>query len=469
MFDLSIDLDMNSKKHLYQQIYEYIKNEMKKGKLIQGDKLPSTRSLAQFLQVSRSTVELSYEQLASEGYIESKPYKGYYISKIEDLFQMHSNIKKEQKIEQQPPINYLYDFSPNGVDMNQFPFSTWRKINKNLLQDEQKHLFTLGDPKGDLELRTTIGNYLHSSRGVNCMPEQIIIGAGNDYLLMLLRYLLGENRMIAMENPTYKRAYRIFQSFGYKVEGVSLDEGGIHIQELYKTNASVVYVMPSHQYPTGTVMPIGRRMELLKWAKEQQNRYIIEDDYDSEFRYKGKPIPALQASDSNHKVIYLGTFSKSIAPAIRVSYLVLPKPLLEIYESACHFFSSTVSRLDQSTLKEFMVNGHFERYLNKMRKVYRKKHDILMNELKELEQDFVITGENGGLHLLLTSKKRMTQQKLIEAANKHQVKVYGFQDSFIEETNEHKKEHYTVILGYATLSEEQMILGIKQLKKAWQK
>lgn len=469
MYDLTIGLDLNGKKHLYEQIYEHIKDEIRKGKLPTGERLPSTRSLAAFLQVARSTVELAYEQLLSEGYIESIPYKGYYVSGIESLLDLDIEPPKavKHKAEQdrtEEKKRYLYDFSPSAIDMAAFPFATWKRITKNILVDANSEMFASGSPKGDIELRRTIVRYLHSSRGVNCSPEQIIIGAGNDYLLMLLEKILGRHVRIAMENPTYKRAYRIFESFAYPISPVPMDSSGMRVDALRQSGASVAYVMPSHQYPTGVIMPIGRRLELLKWAAEQEERYLIEDDYDSEFRFKGKPVPALQASDHSGRVIYIGTFSKSIAPAIRISYMVLPLPLLEIYESKCFFYSTTVSRIDQRILNEFIGKGYFERYLNKMRKIYREKHDFLLGELKELEAGFRISGENAGLHLLLTSKNKEQEGKLTAAAASAGVKVYGLSEYCV---GEQIPGEATVILGYAALSREQITEGIRRLKDVW--
>ena len=202
-----------------------------------------------------------------------------------------------------------------------------------------------------------------------------------------------------MEQISYKRACQVLSACGHTIKRVGIDENGINIEELRKANADLAYVMPAHQFPMGIVTPIGRRMELLKWAYEKEDRYIIEDDYDSEFRYKGKPIPALRASDQLDKVIYIGTFSKSIAPAIRISYLVLPEKLLRKYHQNAAFFASTVSRTDQFMLDEFIKRGHFERHLNKMRKVYKTKHDLLLDELKGFEDLFSISGENAGLHI----------------------------------------------------------------------
>jgi GntR family transcriptional regulator/MocR family aminotransferase len=468
MYDLTIELTSDTGKCLYEQIYEYIRQEIQQGKVSVGERLPSTRALADHLQVARSTVEMAYAQLLSEGYIESRPYKGYFVAKVEELFQFLENQEtkryravNEENEERGPKITC--DFSPTKIDMSKFPFSVWKKISKNILSDSNAQLFSQGDAQGDLELRETIAKYLHSSRGVNCRPEQIVVGAGSDYLLMLLEKILGEKVRIAMENPTYLRAYKIFHSFGYPITTVDVDENGMKVTSLKETDAKLVYVMPSHQYPTGVVMPIGRRNELLKWAAKNQERYLIEDDYDSEFRYKGKPIPSLQASDKNGKVIYMGTFSKSIAPAIRVAYMVLPDSLLERYREHCYFYSTTVSRIDQRILDEFIKEGYFERYLNKMRKVYRDKHDLLLKSLEVFEGKFEISGENAGLHILMTSKCGESEDVLIGKAAEQAVKVYGLSESCIGT----EKDSSTVILGYGGLTETEITDGVKKLAKAW--
>lgn len=464
MNELTIELSTDSGKCLYEQIYEYIRREIREGKLGCGEKLPSTRALASFLQVARSTVELSYEQLLSEGYIESKPCKGYFVCPMEELYHIETKAEKEDGEGAGQTANYEVDFSPNGIDMELFPFGIWKRITKNTLIDDKSEMFALGSPQGDLELRKTIAGYLHGSRGVNCEPDQIIIGAGNDFLLLLLEKILGRHVGIGMEEKTYKRAYRIFQSFAYDIRPIAQDGGGIRIEKLKEAGVSAVYVMPSHQFPTGTVMPIGRRLELLKWAYEKEERYIIEDDYDSEFRYKGKPIPSLQASDKMEKVIYIGTFSKAIAPAIRVSYMVLPKKLLKFYKENLNFYSSTVSRIDQTILNEFIKDGYFERHLNKMRKVYKAKHDLLLAECRVFEHTFCMSGENAGLHILLKSREGKSEKELIERAAACKVRVYGLSDGYI---TEEEKETNTVLLGYGGLSEKEISEGIKKLKKAW--
>lgn len=465
MNELTLQLDVSNGVHLYEQIYKYIKNEIKRGKLLQGEKLPSTRTLAEHLQVSRSTVDLAYEQLSSEGYIEAKPCCGYFVCKIENLFDLQEEAAGEIKLQKQAEAVYEVDFALNGIDMEGFPIATWKSVYKSTLGSHAEELFGLGTAKGELSLRKTISRYLHSSRGVNCTPEQVVIGAGNDYLLILLEKILGRDRIVAMEDPSYKRAYRAFESCHYEIRTVPMDTSGIRADLLKSSDADIAYVMPSHQYPMGVVMPIGRRMELLNWAMEEKNRYIIEDDYDSEFRYKGKPIPSLQASDKNGKVIYIGTFSKSIAPAIRVSYMVLPQTLLEAYERYASFLASTVSRTDQAMLNEFIKEGFFERHLNKMRKRYKAKHDLLLNELKSFEHRFWISGDNAGLHILLHAKDEAKEKELVQQAKREHVRVYSLTETFIRRVEPEEKA--IILLGYGGLSEKEIITGVDILRKAW--
>ncbi|MCC8065853.1 MAG: PLP-dependent aminotransferase family protein, partial [Clostridiales bacterium] len=344
MNDLTISLDVHSAIPLYEQIYSHIKTEIQNGGLPFKEKLPSSRKLADYLQVSRTTVNMAYDQLVSEGYIESVPHRGYFVCELEGLLHLQPASAAAFERTDSGEQVYDYDFSPHGVDLNSFPHNAWRKLSKKLLMEEDKYLFRLGDPQGERALRETIAGYLHQARGVNALPERIVVGAGNDFLLLLLCSMFGSGMKIAMESPTYRKAYDLFQNLSNEVQIVEMDDSGMRVDQLEKTRARLAYVMPSHQYPLGTVMPVKRRMQLLGWAAAEKDRYIIEDDYDSEFRYKGKPIPALQGYDRNDRVIYIGTFSKSIAPSIRVSYMVLPESLMELYRRRARNISSTVSR-----------------------------------------------------------------------------------------------------------------------------
>lgn len=463
--ELLIPLDSRSKKPLYEQIYSHIRAEIRNGSLKAGERLPSTRVLAEHLKVSRSTTQMAYDQLLAEGYMEARPCRGYFVSHLEELVETGATGTGEMETTVEPNAGWRVDFSPRGIDLDSFPYHVWRKLSRNTLVDDNKEMFHSGNHQGEPGFREAIRSYLHSARGVNCSPEQIIVGAGSEYLLMLLSQILEGRHVIAMENPTYKQAYRVFQSLGYEVCPVEMDANGMEPELLAECGANVAYVMPSHQFPTGIVMPVGRRQELLKWAQEAPDRYIIEDDYDSEFRYRGKPIPALQGMDRNGRVIYLGTFSKCIAPAIRVSYLVLPPSLLVRYRSQTSFYASTVSRIDQNILYQFLSGGHFERHLNRMRAIYKTKHDLLLEQVEPLRKQFEIRGEHAGLHILLTSRNGVPEEALIRKAAEAGVRVYGLNSYFIRPEHNHRPS--TVVLGYASLSEEQIVDGIHLLKTCW--
>ncbi len=463
MNELTIRLEAGSPSPLYEQIYEHIKTEIKNGELPFEERLPSTRMLAKHLQVSRSTVELAYEQLLSEGYIESLPYRGYFVCRLDGIVHLEERklVLPRRRAEQKPV--YTYDFSPSGIDVNSFPHNTWKKLSKSILMEENKELFMLGDPQGEESLRTTIAAYLHQARGVSCTAEQVVVGAGNDYLLMLLVNLLGNGCRVAMENPTYKKAYHVLASMAESVAAVEMDKSGMDVEALERSGARVAYVMPSHQFPMGTVMPVKRRMELLLWASEKEGRYVLEDDYDSEFRYKGKPIPALQGFDAKGKVVYLGTFSRSIAPSIRISYMVLPQSLLEIYQEKGRCFSCTVSKVDQMLIMRFLREGHYERHLNRMRAVYKSRHDVLLEELGSLGGICEVSGENAGVHLLLHFANGMSGEEAVARAKKAGVRVYGLSDFIIGR----QIASPTVILGYATMEEEGIREAVGRLREVW--
>ena len=388
MNEIMIDLQGGAKAPLYEKIYEYIKNEIVDGKISKGEKLPSTRLLAKNLSVSRSTAELAYDQLLAEGYIEAEPYRGYFVCDIEALYQLEQRNHMQEKLqagqswqlgwktETEKKVENLtaeislkhgagsskqkeIDFSPYTIDTQNFPYNVWRKLHKNVLLDDREEILLSGDGQGDYELRVAIADYLHQARGVNCVAEQIIIGAGNEYLELLLAQVLGEKKTVLMDDPTYLQAYRTFSNMGYLVKNIPAEQGSMPIEAVRRENADILYVMPSHQFPLGTVMPLKQRLELLKWASEKEGRYLIEDDHDSEYRYKGKPIPSLQSIDHEEKVIYLGTFSKSIAPSLRISYMVLPLHLLKKYQESCSFYSTTVSKIQQEVLREFIRGGYF--------------------------------------------------------------------------------------------------------------
>ena len=467
MIELTISLDSSRKKPLYEQIYQYIREEIETGRIRAGERLPSSRMLSQNLGVSRSTVDQAYEQLLAEGYMISLARKGYFACEVDRLYEIPTDPPRTVFCEgKEQQTKWKCDFALNGIDREGFPYLTWQKISRQVLAEDDGTLFQLGDAQGERELRRELANYLHHARGVNCQPDQIVLGAGNDYLLLLLHVILGGGLKIAMDDPTYLSAYHDFQSMGYEVYTLAPDEKGMCPAQLESSGADLAYVMPSHQFPLGTVMPISRRQQLLAWAGRKEGRYLIEDDYDSEFRYKGKPIPALQGYDSREKVIYLGTFSKSLAPAIRISYMVLPLPLLAKYRERAANFSVTVSRTDQKILERFLKEGYFERHLNRMKGVYREKHDVLLEQLRMLGKKYRVRGEHAGVHLLLELREGLGEAEAVKKAAEAGIKVYGLSEYCIRKREDAVRA--TVLLGYATLSKEQIREGVKTLAKVWQ-
>lgn len=476
MIEIMIDLQGGAKAPLYEKIYDYIKQDIADGRIPQGEKLPSTRLLAKHLSVSRSTVEMAYEQLLAEGYIKAEPCRGFFVCDITELYQLGAKNRVQQTEPAGETVNTSdasvagqerpeIDFSPHMIDTVHFPYNVWRRISKNILLDDNEELLLSGNGQGTYGLRRTISLYLHQARGVNCAPENIIVGAGNEYLEILLVQILGKNKSVLMENPTYLQAYRTFSNMGYEVHMISVGEHGIETDYIRDVNPDVVYMMPSHQFPLGTVMPLKQRLEILKWATEGGERYLIEDDHDSEYRYRGKPIPSLQSIDHFGKVIYIGTFSKSIAPSLRISYMVLPEQLLKRYQEVCGFYSTTVPKIQQEILQQFIEEGHFERHLNKMRGIYRCKHDFLLGELKKRAWVEKIRGDHAGLHVLVQVKSTLTEREICQKAQKRGVRISGISEYYIEDGENTACDVRTpvLLLGYGKLKEADIKKGLSIL------
>lgn len=450
---------------LYVEIYEFIKQEITEGNLKYGEKLPSKRSLASHLSVSVNTVDAAYGQLVAEGYLEASPKRGYFVCQIDTYLLKQKNRvleKNTKKIETRP---IKIDFSPNAIDQRIFPYEAFRKIFKSTFNEYDSSLLNKPEIQGEMELRNALVELLYRSRGVRCRVEQIIIGSGTDHLLQILGLLWGKNKSVVLENPVYLKAYNIFEKMGNPVISIDIDEKGIQIEPMQSFSDVAVYVTPSHQFPLGMSMPIDRRIRLLNFANQDDGNYIIEDDYDSEFRYNEKPLPSLQSIDNNGKVIYIGTFSKSIAPSFRISYMVLPEALLKAYLEIADAISSPVSSLEQKMIGAFISDGVFEKHVNKMRKVYKGKRIVLLNALKELGNRVKMTGENAGHHLLVQLDNGLTEQAMYSRALAQGVRVYPVSPYFIHGLPEKYKS--MVLLGYGSLTDQQIFDGIGILKDAW--
>ena len=459
---LTVELDHKSKIPLYEQLYLKIRSLISEGELSEGERLPSERGLASNLQISRNTVALAYEQLCAEGYVEPRAQSGYYVNKIEGVSEKKFNFLEDKKEENISKKEYKYDFSPFSLCKESFPYRMWDRLYRKCLCNGGEELFNLGEHQGDLKLREAIAKYLFGYRGLVVKPENMIIGAGTGYLLQLLEHLLDEKLELAMENPTYMQAYKIFSSLNRKIVAVNLDDNGLSIKQLEKTDAGVVYLTPAHQFPKGIVMPIARRREILDWACKEDKRYIIEDDHDSEFRYKGLPIPPMKAIDNQDKVIYLGTFSRTIAPAIRIGFMVLPDSLLCVYREKLEFLACTVPRIEQAVLTEFIAGGHYERHINKTRKIYKTRHDTLLLALKNFGNKVQIMGENAGMHLVVGFKSELSEEKIVDLAENAGIKLVGLSKHRIGEKEEN--DLATILIGYGNINEEKIKEGIARLQ-----
>jgi len=413
---LTYSFDDRGMDFLYEHLYKEIKNDILIGNLKAHEKLPSKRALAAHLNVSVVTVENAYSQLLAEGYIYSKPKSGFYVcdvkaedadvvgvrnacytSRSEDHVTEHSHVIREHA--ESPGQNRFFaDFVNNSTLSENFPFSTWTKLMRETMMDDREKLMKRSPSGGIFELRKAIADYLYQFRGMSVSPNQIIVGAGTEYLYGLIIQLLGRDSVYGVENPGYQKIQHIYDAYQVKCCYIDMDESGVNIDSLERSGADVVHISPSHHFPTGTVTPASRRYELLGWAAKQEGRYIIEDEYDSEFRLVGNPIPALQSIDASDKVIYMNTFSKSLSSTIRISYMVLPIPLMVRYNHVLSFYACTVSNFDQYTLTRFIQEGYLEKHINRMRKFYRNSRDRILGCIRShrLYPQVTIKEENAG-------------------------------------------------------------------------
>lgn len=457
-----------SKAPMYEQLYKFIISEIETGKLNAGEKMPSKRKLSAHLKVSTITVETAYAQLVAEGYLRTIPKSGYYVQPYEGIVLNRTPvITKNYFYSGESNEQYDYDFKTNAVITSLFPFATWAKLAREVLAESSNELLNITHPQGSPALRAEIADYLYKFRGVKADAEQIVVGAGSEYLIVLLIQLLGRNNVYALENPGYGKVFKIFQGNELSPLPVSLDEQGLSVSELEATSANIVHVTPSHQFPTGIVMPVGRRLSLLKWASESEERFILEDDYDSEFRFSGQPIPALQGLDRSGKVIYINAFTKSLAPSLRISYMVLPPKLLDLYREKFMFYSCTVPNFEQYTLCKFLSRGYFERHLSRMRNAYKERRDVLISAIMQSDLAPVtnIVGADAGLHILMEIDNGMSEAELIEKAKMAGIKVRGLSEYFNFPSS--LLPQATLVIGYSGLNPADIIASVKRIESAW--
>ncbi|HJE03927.1 HTH-type transcriptional regulatory protein GabR [Aliarcobacter thereius] len=440
---------------LYMQLYKQLKNDIE-SKLQAGAKLPSIRKLSNEYNLSKTTVQNAYNQLYAEGYIESKKNIGYFI--CEDIIQNFQVNLNEKKFNKEKSNNYKIDFFPASLDKNSFPKKTWLKLyNKALKNDINYGIYH--DIQGEVELREELAKYLLASRNVICKSEQIILTSGfTDSLFLLSTILKKFTEKIAIESPSYKTARKVFELANFKIEDILINQNGLDLSLLQRISSKALYLTPSHQFPTGVTIPISNRIKILNWAKEN-DVFILEDDYDSELSYYNRPIPSMQGLDSFGNVIYLGTFSKALSPALRISYIVLPTKLLEIYKKTFDFIFSQVSIDIQKTLTLFLKDGHWERHLRKIRNINRKKHNLMKESLKKILCDDVkILREGSGLNLLIKPLIDINLEKLEKIAQQKNVKIY-FKEFFNLEK--------VIALGFGGFEEFEIENAIKTFSEIW--
>ena len=387
---------------LYRQLYDQIREDVLSGKLPANAKLPSVRDLAVELSTSRNTVEGAYQELHAEGYIYSKHRSGYFVSVLDqDVASLAPPVTARQHGLAPEPSNYRYDFHPARLDPESFPTALWRSCFLDCLRESARDLALYGDPQGEWGLRCSIQHYLERSRGVVCDPDQIVICTGLQQSLDIVAHMLKEGHSsVAVEDPGYHLPRAVFRNNSFGVVPVGVKSDGLDLEILKSSGSTIAYVTPSHQLPMGYVMPIANRLKLIEWA--ESGNLIVEDDYDSELRYHGKPIPSLQGLRPQGNIIYLGTFSKVLSPALRLSYLVLPRSLLASYRGLFQDYFSTVSLLEQRTMAKFMEQGHWGRHVRRMRILYKKKHDILLQAIeRHFGSSAAVIGQGAGLHVVL--------------------------------------------------------------------
>ena len=464
MVHLTTALDAASDVPLYEQLYRSLAAEMRTGAVPAGTRMPGKRRLAAELSVSVNTVDAAYQMLAAEGYLEARERSGFYVQEYLALPESAAPAAppKAEAVPKQRPIRY--DLSTRGVDPGLFPFRTWARLQKELLYSSPE-LLTHGDAQGDLALRQALAGYLEEYRGVRCGAHQIVVGAGLEYLLGLLAPLLPGPA--AVENPGYPRAKQVLENNGVACCCLPVDEDGLSIRALSDSGAAVCYVTPSHQFPTGVTMPAGRRAELLHWAaRKPRQRYIIEDDYDSEFRFDTRPLPSLQGmAGADGPVVYLSTCSRSLAPSIRIAYMVLPEHLLPAWREKYRLYSGTVSRFEQQTLARFITEGYFTRHLARERVAYKARRDALTAALTAAfaPGELTLAGLHTGLHLLAALRDPPPDAALRRAAAAAGMELGLLSDYDL--TGDAPSAAGTLVLGYGSLKDDACASVGETLKK----
>jgi len=462
------NLEDRNNKSLYEFIYTSIKNDILDGVLSPDERLPSKRAFAANQGVSVVTVENAYSQLLAEGYIYSKPKSGFYVSPIEGQIGIKSYVSPISIQDEEVHEDVHFNLVSNHTPTDNFPFTTWARIIRRLLSEQDEKLLKAPPTGGVYELKAAIANHLMEFRGIVCDPQQIIIGAGTEYLYGLIIQLLGRNKIYGLENPSSNKIRKIYESLGTKTVSLDMDDEGVIIDTEGMSKANIIQLSPSHQFPLGVVTSVARRYALLQWAAISEDRYIIEDDYDSEFRLQGRPIPSLFSMDTTDKVIYFNTFTKSLSSTIRISYMVLPKSLLNQFNKYLSFYSCTVSNFEQYTLSSFIHEGYFEKHINRMRNHYRELRDYLIMEIKNspIGNKISISESDSGIHFIMKIKTYTGDETLKKAAMDNSVRI-SFISEYLSADQLTNKYQHNAIVNYSGMSLTDINSMVTALNKAW--
>ncbi|MBQ6720082.1 MAG: PLP-dependent aminotransferase family protein [Oscillospiraceae bacterium] len=438
---------------LYEALYRCIRGDILSGALKPGEKLPSKRALSSHLEVSKITVEAAYNQLLAEGYICSREKVGYFVEAVERPVPRETAASPEKREELPKP---LLDLTRTGTE--HFPFSVWSRLQREVMLDYGEKLLQPLPHQGIPELRQAIADHLAAFRGMETDPDNILIGAGTDFLYNLLIQLLGRDKTYAVEEPGYGKIRKIYAAGGVRCISAPMDSRGVRPDGL--KNAQVLHFSPSHHFPTGLVTPVQRRLELLNWAK-QQNGWIIEDDYDSEFRFDAHPMPAMQSLDSQ-RVIYMNSFSKTLAPSIRISYLVLPPALMQQFRQTLGFYSCTVASFEQFTLARFLSRGHFEKHINRMRKFYKSRRNRVVSLLENspFADKITILEQDAGLHFLVKVDTPLSDGELTARLAASGIRVKALSEYYHLPAGE---DRHCFLVNYSVLDEAALEAALHRL------